>query len=103
MTVRQVIILLVACTAVCIAAMFLLPRSAEATNDPNCYTQDELEADALANNGTIAGAAYYDGVTTDATVIIQGAREILAFGFKDGCLIGMTAIDFRAAPKGSPA
>ena len=42
-------------------------------------------------------------MNSDATIIVQAAREILAFGFKDGCLMGMTAIDLAAAPKGSPA
>ena len=61
---------------------------AEEPNDPNCYTQTELETDVTANG---------------ATIIVQAAREILAFGFKDGCLMGMTGIDLTAAPKGSPA
>ena len=100
MTRSQLFLLILLAIAVSALAALAV---AEEPNDPNCYTQTELETDVTANGATIAGAAYYDGVNSDATIIVQAAREILAFGFKDGCLIGMTGIDLTAAPKGSPA
>jgi hypothetical protein len=80
-----------------------VPVTAAEANDPACYTPEELEHDATATaGGKIVGAACYDGAQTDSMIFVQGRREILAFGFKDGCLIGMQSVDLTR-PTGEPA
>ena len=104
MTFRQLMALLIIACLTALAATFLT-RQARAVepNDPNCYSQAELERDNIEAGGIIAGAAYYDGVRSDTVIFIQGKREILAILFKDGCFVGIEGVDLTAVSKGNPA
>ena len=64
--------------------------------DPACKTIEDLEADTEAAGGTIAGAAYYNGQTTDTLIVIETVDSILLVGFKGGCYVTYIALEPRA-------
>lgn len=66
-----------------------------------CYNEAQLEIDTKNVGGKIVGGASYDGDVTDQMVIVQGLKDILFFGFKDGCLILSAKVEPAAKPDGA--
>lgn len=56
-------------------------------------TLDAFYARLHAEGDTVAGAAAYDGSSTDLAVIAESGGDILLFGFKDECLVGVVRLE----------
>jgi hypothetical protein len=81
-------------------AVFLI-HPAFAVEPPSviCYTQGELENDVRDHGNKIVGGASYDGAITDSFVTVQTGTDILVYGFRDGCYIGLTELEPVAKPR----
>ena len=93
MTRIQFTILFLACAAIIIGGVLL--GSAAFADEPVCQTEEQITAFVEADGGTIAGAAYYRGETTDTMLIVETPVAIVIYGFKDGCLTAAVALEPR--------
>lgn len=95
MTLRQFLLLIVIAFTISLGLVFAV-RSAEP-----CQSPDQVAKLITDDGGTIAGAAYYRGSTTDEMLVVETREAIVIYGFKDGCLVAAVALEPRSV--GTPA
>lgn len=89
MTFRQFILLVIIAVTVSLLMVFMT-RSAEP-----CQTPEQVAALVAADGATITGAAYYRGQMTDSLLVVETDTAIVLYGFKDGCMVAMMALEPR--------
>ena len=88
--------LALALTSVAFADAPVAPQPAKA-----CYTEQALAADAKAHGDVEVAGTMVRADHIDEIIIIQGSDSLVAWMFKNGCMVSMVGVDTVAPDHGA--